>query len=106
MPIEFQNHPVVQTTVSCRGDIRVRSFGPVDTNGVAWLVFSEGPPGEPGRPLDIESEELINLSKLDASVFVGANDVRSLDSIITVLTSLRKSLEEYNAGRENPPKSF
>lgn len=98
MPIEFQTHPVVQTTISCRGDIRVRSFWPQDTNGVAWLVFTEGPPGEPGRPLP-DSNELVNLSKLDASVFIAANDVRSLDSIIEVLTKLREKLAEYNKAK-------
>lgn len=99
MPIEFQTHPVVQTTISCRGDIRVRSFWPQDTSGVAWLVFTEGPPGEPGRPLNIENEKLVNLSKLDASVFIAANDVRSLDSIIESLTNLRKKLAEYNKAK-------
>jgi hypothetical protein len=93
MPIEFDEG---QTTISLKGDIAVMTFGPDEnTHGVAWLVFEEGPPGEPGRdtireecPEKLEPRMLQDIK----GVLIGAKDPRSLDVLIKSLSELRDHL--------------
>ena len=91
MPIDFDDG---QAVVSCKGDVLVLSFGPVD--GVAWLLLQEREAGEVGREgPDLEPMCL----REQPGVLLAADDPRSLDVVIDALVDLRVRLA-YQKGED------
>jgi hypothetical protein len=75
------------------GDIAVIPFCPAD-DGVAWLLLEEGPVGEPGRTINDEVDMKPRLLAEQPGVLIGADDPRSLETIINALGVLRRLLKE------------
>lgn len=90
MPIEFRNklHGSEQVVVSCCGDVEVLSFSP-DPDGVAWLTFGDGEPGEPGRLGNDLSPRVLSSH---CGVLIGFQDVRSVDVLLDALRLIRGQL--------------
>jgi len=91
MPIEFKEG---QAVIHCKGDILVIPFRPKQEalKEVAWCLLQEREEGEIGRrstKKQVDNEMCLNEQP---GVFIVADNYRSLDMIIEVLTSLRNDL--------------
>lgn len=96
MPIAFGPQRVL---VSCIGDIEVLSFPPSGPDNAAWVTLGEGELGEPGRRVtDLEPRLLAE----HEGVIIGFKDVRSIDTIMEALRTIRGQLLDAGAEPYQP----
>ena len=78
------------------GDVAIQPFAPID--GVVYIAFRQGPPGEPGRSIDDPSfMDPVRLDRMQG-VLIAADDPRSIEALIDIAEVALRDLRALRGG--------